>query len=216
MATRPRARPPYCRVRPEIRAAIATAAFSAQKGDPPRLTEVQTPSTGGSGYFALSVQDIIPAGKKPFDQVRAAVNEDWRADQRRHSAEVAATAMLTAVKSGKAFSDAARDAGVLPGLSPLVTRTDPDPAMPREVQQVLFSLKQGEPTMVETAQGFLVATAVEIVEPDPAKDPAAYDQVRAAVSRTSANDLASVFSEALRLRANPRINQTNVDQVVQP
>jgi peptidyl-prolyl cis-trans isomerase D len=88
--------------------------------------------------------------------------------------------------------------------------------MPREVQQVLFSLKQGEPTMVETAQGFLVATPVEIIAPDPAKDPAGYEQLRAAVSRTVANDLATVFSEALRLRANPRINQTNFDQVVQP
>ncbi len=201
---------------PEIRAAIATAAFSAQKGDAPQLTEVQTPSTGGSGYYALSMQDIIPAGEKPFDSVRDTVNEDWRADQRRHSAEIAATAMLTAVKGGKTFSDAARDAGVLPDLSPLVTRAEPDPSMPREVQQVLFSLKQGEPTMVETAQGFLVATPVEIIAPDPAKDPAGYEQLRAAVSRTVANDLATVFSEALRLRANPRINQTNFDQVVQP
>jgi peptidyl-prolyl cis-trans isomerase D len=200
----------------EIRAAVIAAAFAAQKGEAPQLTEVQTPSTGGSGYYALSLQDITPAGKKPFEAVHDAVVEDWRADQRRHAAEVAATAMLTSVKDGKSFSDAARDAGVTPGLSPLVTRTEPDPAMPREVQQVLFSLKKGEPTMVENAQGFLVATAVEVISPDPAKDPAGYEQLRAAVARTVANDLASVFAEALRLRANPRINPTNFDQVVQP
>lgn len=200
----------------EIRAAIATAAFAAQKGDPPHLTEVQTPSTGGSGYYALSVDDITPAGVKPFDAVRDRVIEDWRADQRRHGAETAAAAMLGSVKSGKVFSDAARDAGVLPTLSPVVTRSQPDPGIPREVQQVLFGLKKGEPTMVETQNGFLVATPVEIVEPDPTKDAPQYQQVRAAVSRTVADDMTSVFSEALRLRANPRINQTNVDQIVQP
>jgi peptidyl-prolyl cis-trans isomerase D len=200
----------------EIRTAIASAAFAAQKGDPPQLTEVQTPATGGSGYYALTVQDIMPAGAKPFDAVRGAVIEDWHADQRRHSAEMAATAMLRAVKEGKNFSDAARDASVFPTLSPVVTRTQPDPAMPPEVQQVLFSLKKGEPTMVETAAGFLVATPVEIIEPDPATDTARYDQVRAAVARTVAGDLTDVFSEALRLRANPRINQANVDQIVQP
>ena len=200
----------------EIRSAIAAAAFAAQKGDPPQLTEVQTPSTGGSGYYALSVEDITPAGEKPFDDVRDKVVGDWRADQRHHTAETAAAAMLKAVKDGKDFSDAARDAGVVPTLSPLVTRAQPDPAVPREVQQVLFSLKKGEPTMVETPDGFLVATAVEIIPPDPTTDPTRYEQMRAAVARTIAGDLSEVFSEALRLRANPRINQANVDQIVQP
>ncbi len=200
----------------EIRSAIATAAFAAQKGDPPQLTEVQTPSVGGSGYYALSVEDITPAGEKPFDAVKDSVVQDWRSDQRRHSAETAAAAMLQAVKAGKPFSDAARDAGIVPTLSPLVTRTQPDPAMPREVQQVLFSLKKGEPTMVETPEGFLVATAVEIIAPDPAADPARYDQLRAAATRSLAEDMNAAFAEALRLRANPSINQANVDQIVQP
>jgi peptidyl-prolyl cis-trans isomerase D len=200
----------------EIRSAIAAAAFAAQKGDPPQLTEVQTPSVGGSGYYALSVDDITPAGEKPFDSVRDSVVQDWRTDQRRHSAETAAAAMLQAVKSGKPFSDAARDAGITPALSPLVTRSQPDPAMPREVQQVLFSLKQAEPTMVETPEGFVVATPVEIVAPDPAADPTRFEQVRGAESRSLADDMSATFSEALRLRANPSINQANVDQIVQP
>ena len=200
----------------EIRSAIAAAAFAAQTGDPPQLTEVQTPSVGGSGYYALSVDDITPAGEKPFETVRDAVIRDWRADQRRHSAETAAAGMLQAVKAGKPFSDAARDAGIVPTLSPLVTRNQPDPAMPREVQQVLFSLKKGEPTMVETSDGFLVATVVEIVAPDPASDPVRYEQVRAAESRGLADDMTAAFTEALRLRANPSINQANFDQIVQP
>jgi peptidyl-prolyl cis-trans isomerase D len=200
----------------EFRSAITTAAFAAQKGDPPHLTEVQTPSTGGSGYFALTVQDITPSGQKPFEQVRDQVNQDWQADQRHHSAELAASAMQKAVKDGKPFSDAARDAGVTPHLSPLVTRSQPDPAMPPEVHRVLFSLKKGEPATVETMEGFLVAAPVEIIAPDPSADPAGYDKLRAAVGQTLSRDLADTFTEALRLRANPRINQTVVDQIVQP
>jgi peptidyl-prolyl cis-trans isomerase D len=69
---------------------------------------------------------------------------------------------------------------------------------------------------VEAAEGFLVATPVEIIAPDPATDAAGYEQLRAAVARTLSNDLASVFVEALRLRANPRINQTVIDQIEQP
>src|SRR6202012_1868305 len=122
---------------------------------------------------------------------------DWRADQRRHSAETAAAAMLQAVKAGTPFSDAARDAGVTPRLSPLVGRTQPDPALPREVQRVLFSLKKAEPTMVEGPEGFLIPPPVEIVEPDPAADPTQFEQLRAAESRTLAEDMSTAFSEAL-------------------
>lgn len=200
----------------EIRTALLAAAFATQKGEPPHLVEAQTPSSGGSGYFALVVEDIVPSGLKPFDAVLASVNEDWRQDQRRHAAEQAASAMLKAVKDGTAFSDAARDAGVSPRLSPQVTRSVPDPGMPLEVHRVLFSLKKSEPTMVETTEGFLVATPVEIIAADPKADPTGYDQLRAAVARSVGNDITAIFSEALRLRANPRINQTSFDQIVQP
>ena len=200
----------------EMRAAAAAAAFEAAKGDAPRLVEVQTPSSGGSGYLALVVEDIIPAGMKPFEAVREAAGEDWRHDQRRRSAEQAAAAMLKAIKDGHSFSEAAQDAGVTPSLSAQVTRSEPDASLPREVHQVLFGLKKGEPTMVETAEGFLVATPVEIVEPDPKADAAGYERVRAVVARTVGNDMAALLTEALRLRASPRINQTNVDQIAQP
>ena len=52
-------------------------------GDPPRLTEVPTPSTGGSAYYALAVEGIIPPGEKPFDAVKDQVLDDWKQDQRR-------------------------------------------------------------------------------------------------------------------------------------
>src|SRR6201999_2765516 len=68
---------------PELKAAMVAAAFQAQKGDPPQLTEVQTPSAGGSAYYALSVEDIIPPAVKPLDAVKQQVTDDWTADQQR-------------------------------------------------------------------------------------------------------------------------------------
>ena len=101
-----------------------------------------------------------------------------------------------------------------------MTRTQTDPAMPPEVRQVLFGLKKGEPTMVETPEGFLVATAVEIIAPDPATDAAAGYVSKCARrrcrERSAATWSAGVLGGVMRLRANPRINQANVDQIVQP
>jgi len=199
----------------ELKAAIIAAAFKARQGDPPQLTEVQTPSIGGSAYYALSVESIIPPGRKPFDAVKDQVAEDWKQDQRRRSENLAATAMMTAVQDGKSFSDAATIAGLTPKLSPRVTRNEPNPDISPELQRVLFGMKLNEATMVEIPDGFVVAQLAEIVKPDAAADRIGYDQARTAVTKSISGDIGTVFVDALRRRAGPRINQQAFDSVVQ-
>lgn len=199
----------------ELKAAIIAAAFKARAGDQPQLTEVPIPSTGGSAYYALTVEKVIPPGERPFDAVKDRVADDWKQDQRRQSEDKAATAMMAAVKGGKSFSDAATIAGVTPKLSPLVTRREGNPDVPPELQRVMFGLKKGEATMVQVPDGFVVAQLAEIVKPDAAADKTGYDQVRTAVTKSISNDLATVFVDALRLRANPRVSQQGFNTAVQ-
>ncbi len=200
----------------ELKAALIAAAFQAQKGDMPQLVEVHTPSTGGSAYYAVSVEDIMPPAEKPFDEVKARVQEDWTADRQRHEAETQAAKMLTALKGGQSMADAATVAGVQVRRSPLVTRNAPAEGMPPELQHVLFGLKKGEPTMVETPYSFLVALPAETVEPDPKADPTGYERLHTAINGSMGRDLAMVFAEAVRLRANPQVNRQNYDSIVQP
>jgi peptidyl-prolyl cis-trans isomerase D len=199
----------------ELKAAIISAAFEAKPGDPPRLTEVPTPSTGGSAYFALVVESIVPPGHKPFDAVKDKVLEDWKQDQRRRAQNSAATAMMVAVKDGQSFTDAATVAGVKPTLSPLVTRNQRSDGMPPELQRILFGMKKGEVGMVEVPEGFMVAQLTEIVTPDAAVDKVGYDQARAAISRSVQNDVETVFVDALRQRSEPKVNQSAFESVVQ-
>jgi peptidyl-prolyl cis-trans isomerase D len=199
----------------ELKKAIIAAAFQARQGDPPSLTEVQTPSTGGSAYYALTVESIIPPGKKPFDAVKDQVADDWKQDQRRRFEDKAATAMMVAVQGGQSFSDAATVAGVTPKVSPAVTRNESNPDIPPLLQRVLFGMKKGEATMVETPEGFVVGQLVEVVKPNPAADKAGYDQARDAVTKSIDNDMASVFIDAVRQHAKPQISQQAFDSVVQ-
>ena len=53
----------------------------------------------------------------------------------------------------------------------------------------------------------------EIVEADPKTDPAGFEQLRTAVTRSIGGDLATVFADALRARAQPRINQAALDNI---
>ena len=129
---------------------------------------------------------------------------------------LAATALMTAVQGGQSFADAATVAGVVPHMSPAITRGQTEAAIPPELARILFGLKKGEATMVETSQGFVVAIVAEVTDQNPDQDKAAFDKLRGDLSRNVAQDYATVFQDAVRLRANPRINQANVDQVVQP
>jgi peptidyl-prolyl cis-trans isomerase D len=198
---------------PELRSALVKAAFEVQKGDPLRLIEVPTPSTGGSSYYAISVEDVTPPAEKPFDEVKQQVAADWTRDARRHAQEQAAAKLLAAVKGGQSLADAATVAGVTVRRTALVTRDATVEGVPPQLAQALFSLKPGEPTMGESGDEFIVAVPAEIVEADPKADPAGYAQVREAVARSSANDLAAIFADALRDRAQPQINQPVVDTV---
>ena len=198
---------------PELRDAIVKAAFETQKGDPPRLVEVQTKSSGGSAYYALSVEEVLPPSVKPLDAVKEQVATDWTHDTERHAQEQAAAKLLAAVKGGQSLADAAAVAGVTVRRTPLVTRAGGVEGMPAELVQVLFGQKPGEATMVETKDGFIVAVPAEVVATDPKSDPAGYGQVREVVARSIASDLATVFAEALRERAKPQINQSVLDTV---
>ena len=159
-----------------VRKALIEAAFQAHKGDPPRLTEVPLKGPGGgSAYYALSVEEVMPPAPKPFAQVKDTVLADWTRDALRRTQETAAAKLMTAVKQGQTLADAAAVAGVAMTRTPLTGREQPVSGMPPELLRPLFELKPGEPTMVETADGFIVAVPAEIVTPDPASDPAGYE-----------------------------------------
>jgi peptidyl-prolyl cis-trans isomerase D len=199
-----------------LRQALIAAAFQAHKGDPPRLTEVPPKGSGVSSYYALTVEDVIPPAPKPFEQVKDAVLADWTHDAVRHTQETAAAKLLTAVQHGQKLADAAAVAGVTVTRTPLTGREQAAQGVPAELLRPLFNLKLGEPTMVETPDGFIVAVPAEIVAPNRKSDPAGYDQVRAFLGRSLGQDVNEIFAQTLRDRAQPRINQQNLDSISGP
>ena len=199
----------------ELRAAIITAAFKADPGAPTELTEVQTPSVGGSAYFALQLEGTIPPAVQPYDAVKQRVQADWNAAQSRHAAETAAAKMLTALKGGQSIADAAAVAGVPVRRTALATPDTAPEQMAAPLADILFRLNKGEPTMVATDNSFIVAVPAEIQQPAPSADPAAYAMLRDRLSTSIGNDIATLFTDAVRVRANAKINHANLDSVVQ-
>lgn len=201
---------------PELRAAIIQAAFQAAgKGEPSHLSQV--PAEGSpQAFFAVAVEDITPPAPRPFAEVDAAVRADWTKDAIRHAQEEAAAKLLAAVKGGQTLADAAAAARLTVQQLPPAGRAAPVEGVPAQLVRPLFTLKPGEPTMVETADGFVVAVLAKVVEADPAADPVGFGQVRDALAHSVANDMEMVFASALRARARPTVNRAMLDSVAQP
>ncbi len=200
---------------PELRNALIEAAFKMPPGQPPaQLTEVPAKSGPGSSYFAVTVEQVFPAAEKPFAEVKDQVAADWTEAARQKEAEQAATKLLTAVQGGQSLNDAATVAGLTVRQTPLVSRSSENADIPASLQHVLFGLKPKEPAMVQTPDGFVVAVADKIEVPTPKEDQAGYNRIAEVLTRSIAGDLATSFAEALRERANPRINHAVFDSFV--
>jgi peptidyl-prolyl cis-trans isomerase D len=201
---------------PQLRVALVQAAFAAKKGDQPKLVQAPNGPDGAQSFYAVSVLDITPPSPRPFDQVAAQVRTDWTADQIRHEQETVAARLLAEVKGGASLADAAAKAGLTMRVLPATGRASPPEGFPPALLNPLFSLKTGEPTMVETQDGFVVAVLTEIRQPDPKADPVGYSQVRDALARASADDIETVFAGAVRDRSSPHINATAVAGLAGP
>ncbi len=194
----------------EVRNALIQAAFQMKKGDLPKLVPAGAEGAG-AGYFAVTVEDIDPPTPRPIAKVIDAVRSDWTRDAIRHTQEATAANILAAVKGGQSLETAAAGLPVL--HLPPTGRATPVQGVPAQLINPLFSLKPGEPTMVETADGFMVAVLRDIENPDPANDPIGYGQVREALNQAIASDMEGVYATAVRERAKPQVNRTVLDSM---
>lgn len=199
----------------ELRPALVQAAFQAKPGDAPHLVQAPNAADGSQSYYALSVEAVTPPAAKPFEDVAAAVKADWTRDAVRHEQDEAAAKVLAAVKGGQSLADAAVIAGLPVRRLPPVGRSSPVPGVPAALVQPLFGMKQGEATMIEDNDGFVVAVLAEIQAADPDSDPVGYGKMRETLSRAVGDDAENVFAAAVRDRAKPRVNQAVVDSLAQ-
>ncbi len=198
----------------ELRPALLAAAFQAKKGDVPKL--VQAPAAAGGGgqsYYAFSVEDIVPPGPKPLAEVHDSVRADVIHDDAHHVQDAAAAKLLTAIQGGESLDDAAKGAGLVVRHLPAAGRASPPEGVPINLVQPLFTLAKGQPTMVETPDGFMVAVLTGIVTPDPKADPIGATQIRDALSRALGDDAEAVFATAARSAARPTVNRAMLDSL---
>jgi len=194
----------------DVKAAIVKAAFAVKPNQPPAL------QSGPDGsYFALTVNNVAPPALLPFDQVKGKVLAAWTADAVSREAEVKAADLLAAVNGGDDLDDAAAMANLATTMSAPVTRNAPPAGMASQMVPLLFSMKQGAATMLQTSDGFEVAVLAKVVNPTPQQDSTDYSQVYSAMAKALQNDIAESVIAGMQGRDKVSVNQTLLAQIYQ-
>ncbi|HTJ90027.1 MAG TPA: SurA N-terminal domain-containing protein [Acidocella sp.] len=193
-----------------LQAAVLKAAFAASPHQPAQL--INGPD---GGYFALTVNSVTPPAQQPYEQVRNKVLADWTHDELVREAEIKAADLYHKVNSGQKLTDAAQAAGDQVSLSAAFTRNAPATGQTTQMQNVMFSLKLGQATMLQTGTGFTVATLAKIVKPTPQQDPTDYNEALQSMTKSLQNDVGGSFLAGLQLRDKVTINQKLFSQIYQ-
>jgi peptidyl-prolyl cis-trans isomerase D len=193
-----------------LRQAIIKAIFAGHKGDAAQL--INGP---GGGYFAFTVDKITPPAPLPYDTVKQKVAVAWIQDAMTREAEVKAAALLNAVNNGQSLDAAASAAGYSVSMLPPVTRNAPASGTTSDMVQILFSLKLGQATMQQTAEGFSIAALTAIIRPKPADDPSDTAQVVQAMTKSLEDDTVASFIAGLQARDKVSVDNKLFAQVYQ-
>jgi peptidyl-prolyl cis-trans isomerase D len=206
---------------PALRDAIVAAAFKARPGDPPHLEQLPASKDNPAGaYYAVTVDSISKPAQLGYDQSRERVRADWTRDQMRHVQETLAAQLLAATRAGTPLVTAASAKGIATQRLPPVPRPEGDiplPAgVPQELVQPLFGMAQGEATMVETPDGFVVAQLLTIDTPSPSSDSIGAAQLRTTLNQSVTSDATNLFVAALQRRTKITVNDAVLQQIAQP
>lgn len=194
-----------------LKAAIVKAAFAAHPGDPAQLVN----GPDGS-YFALTLDKIDAPALQDFAQVHDKVLAAWTQDAQMRAAELQATALYRAVQQGQSLGDAAKAAGLAVTTTPGLLRSNPQQGADMQaLADVLFSMKQGQATMVPSGAGFTVAQLTQVTAPNPSQYPNVYQQWQQQMTKDLQNDLAESFLAGLQARDKVSINQKLLAQIYQ-
>ena len=154
---------------------ILPAAFEQVQGYPTDLTQFND-----TDYYALRVDEIIPSGQRPLDDVREEATARWRQAQLDTQLSARADEALAQLQAGDALDIVALTAGGQ-AESTTIRRGETAANFGRNVVSRAFGLEPGEWAIVQAAAGRYAIVSVDEVIP-------------ADMSAASADELAELTS----------------------
>ncbi len=174
--------------------------------------ELELIESDDGSYFLLEVDEIIDPALRPLDEVRDAVIESWRADQRNKANAEAAEAIVARIEGGESLATIAVELGVPLVKSEPITRGNPtntDTALPATLLSDLFELDANEAaTAANPLDGsHVVAVLTAVQGADPSADTELTASLKDQLANGIAADLLRQYQAALEQQIGVRIDR---------
>ncbi len=150
--------------------ALAAAAFKSDVG-----VENEALRLPGGGYAWFDVQEGVKARQKPFEEVKAAVEEDWRKDQIRTKLAEKSRDLVARLNRAEPIADVAKSVGAEVKTSQALKREGSEPGLPPTVIAQAFSLAEGGASSAAGSDGQsrAVFQVAKVIPPGPMQEAAA-------------------------------------------
>lgn len=193
---------------------LMDAVFGAQVNGTP--DSVSTPQ----GYVVFQVVDLKPAATPTFDEIRARVESDFKADRAQAMLGQKTQELADKAKAEHDLKKAAQQMGATLKTSELVTIESQVPELGRmsDAGAVAFSLKPGEISgPVSTGRSGAVLQLLERQEPTPEEIAKGSEQMREALLQQKRGQAFQLFAAGLRERLEQdgkiRVNKAEMDRL---
>ena len=190
----------------KLRRAIVAQAFAQKPGAPAELK--QGPD---DAEFALVVTGVNPARRQDYGTVADQVRDAVQGEAIRRAAEQQAAALYARIRDHGGLAASGRADIVHAGP---IGRGAPPPGVPADLAHLAFSLSPGSSTMVQTPEGFTVATVTGVQHPAPSANRLAYDRLQSTLNAAIGDDIEASYGIALRAKTPPVLNAQALRSVI--
>ena len=186
---------------------VLAAAFKLEEGEESEATELPDKS----GYYFVSVTEIIPPAPIPLETIAAEVEARWRASERDARISAVVAKINDALVKGSPLKEAAAPYNIAPQTADL-TRRSVDDTFSQELLDQVFAAAKGKAVLGRAGDGRQIVVVIDDIKFGAA--PVGPDQI-AAFGRFIGNqldqELIDAYANAVRDDAKVKINQALID-----
>ena len=184
--------------------------FRQGKGEEGDLVDLKN-----HGFYSLRVDEIAPSALRPLETVKDKVTADWLAEERGKLAKAEAEKIAAEAKAGKSLEDLAKAGNYTVRKSKPVNRGEGAAATPGSIEERAFTVKPGEVTTAQAADGWAVLKVAE------AKDERSADDLKKAreefdknLRQTYEQDFLSAYTKYLSSQYPTKVEHATIDQLL--
>jgi peptidyl-prolyl cis-trans isomerase D len=164
-------------------------------------------ATPDNGYVMARVDDIIPAGTRPFEEVKPALTLQWQSQKIGEQMRKVVDDFIAQVKAGKPFADTARAKKmqvVVTGAAFTRQSIAQSPVAP--AAGAIFDAAKGDVVSAPAGNAIMVAQITDVIRPPPESNPAMFEQARQMASQFLAQDLIAGVQQKAVVDAKVKFN----------